>query len=160
MAYDIGGNYGYDQFFIEPTLGTYADYMNMTPDVKVAKQHKNKIQNIYNLENESIPAYKKQYNNVHDYLEHSAKQYSGNNKISDLESLKQKMVEFQHKNDILLIFLIYLILIIIIQYMTTSSHKQPNMYNMPYNPEMHVMRASLVPSAPIMSPVTGVVPSL
>ena len=53
----------------------------------------------------------------------------------EIEDLKKKLVEFQHKNDILLIFLVYLVIIIIMQYNMYSGMSGSygrNDYNSPY----------------------------
>jgi len=139
MAYSDGSSFGYDELFVNPTMGTYADYStNMLKPVKVpsAKYDNRMLKNIYNYENEySKPRSRTDpstFENVYDYLERSAKHCS--DKISsfnpEIEDLKKKLVEFQHKNDILLIFLIYLVIVIVMQYNMYAPYTQQ--YNSPY----------------------------
>jgi hypothetical protein len=68
-----------------------------------------------------------------------------------LIALKKKLVEFQHKNDILLIFIVYLILIIIMQY--SSTRVATPMYNSAYS-SPYIQQTGMTPaaSAPPMSP--------
>lgn len=124
MSYDIndGTGYGYDQLFTQPIAGTYNDYNIESNN----KYDKNVIRNLHAAENESR-YHGKKYNNVYDYLEQSAR---GTNALRsfnpEIEELKKKLIEFQHKNDILLIFLVYLILIIMYQY--NMGNSASNMY--------------------------------
>lgn len=139
MSYSDGSTFGYDELFVNPTMGTYADYnTNMLKPTRTPTYDNRMLKNIYNYENEySKPRSRNNdpstFNNVYDYLERSAKHCSDKiaNFSPEIEELKKKLVEFQHKNDILLIFLVYLVIIIIMQYNMYTPYA-PHNYTSPY----------------------------
>ena len=150
MSYSDGSFFGYDELYINPTNNSYAEYNNIK--LKSEKQPSAKYDNrvlkdIYNYENKPFHKKMKSYSNVYDYLEKNIKddceETSFDLKDFKIAELKKKLMEFKHKNDILLIFLIYLVIVIFVQYnMARPSHPPLPIFNSPY------MQYMPVPSAP------------
>lgn len=154
MSYSDGSLFGYDEIFINPALNSYYEYNTTLKSEKPvsAKYDNRALKDIYKFENTTHKS-----GHGMDYMERNARNFrqkigSGIGSIlemkdSKIEELKKKVSEFQHKNDMLLIFLIYLVFIIVVQYnMSTPSYPMPSMpmYNSPY---IHYQPSA--PSAPL-----------
>lgn len=118
MSFSEGENYGYDMIYSNPMSYSYSEYNNAT--IGQPQNHSNKvydnhdIKNIYSMENDAPQS----FGSVYDYLDKTASHYK--KKVAtyspEMDALKRKLVEFQHKNDMLIIFIIYLTIIIFMQY--------------------------------------------
>jgi hypothetical protein len=141
MSYSDGSFFGYDELFINPALNSYYEYNTALKSEKPvsAKYDNRALKDMYKFENKAPKP-----TSVYDYMKNARnfgeKIGSGIDSILEMkdvkiEELKKKASEFQHKNDMLLIFLIYLVIIIVVQYnMSGPSYSMPSMpmYNSPY----------------------------
>ena len=146
MAYGMDGSFAYDQLFLTPA-DLYTEFSNTKP-----------INTIPDLDFKETNSKENSKYNVQNYLEETAKKYAIKNFNPDVEELKKKLIEFQHKNDILLIFLIYLIIIIVYQYSMnrSSSSRYPSMQYIYGNPTAPVLLSTATPIIATAPPATPI----
>lgn len=139
MGYGDGfSTYGYDQLFVEPASGSYADYNKTLVSQPLPSTNKyNNPATSYNYEQDSsnkVP--EKKYNDVYDFLEKNVREpYEkkggiDNTMKSDINEIKKQLLEFQHKNDTLLFFILFLVIYILVQF---NSRSVSPLHYMPYN---------------------------
>jgi hypothetical protein len=163
MSYDSGYNFGSDQIFINPTSQSFAEYnpilMKPTNKKTTSRSTERAIRQYAtpaseaNLQNQSFNYWQdsisgsntpgqSEYDQRREFIQYKREQ--------EAEALKKRAIDAEHRNDILLIFIVYLVIICVMNYSSSFN----------FNPLSYVMPGSHINQHPLQSHYIQQLPSL